>query len=219
MLAESAEAKQGAPIVVQSEECLDFASIYDNNVGVVVWHRPEQPSLTASAKALINTPGFPPLTGLYQPDKAVDALSLALPSFAGKDALVADLALQIDIFCTLFELDQTALRLTKLSQAMCPRFHVDRVPCRLVTTYVGQGSEWLAHDRVDRSKLGHGCGGLDDENSGLYDTQNPVSQAETQDVVLLKGEHWQNNIGRGAVHRSPALKVGEYRLLLTLDFA
>jgi len=219
MLAESAEAKESASIVVWSEECLDFASIYDHDVGVVVWQRQEQPLLTAAAKALINTPGFPPLTGLYQPDKAVDALSLSLPSFAGKDVLVADLALQIDIFCTLFELDQAALRLTKLSQAMCPRFHVDRVPCRLVTTYVGRGSEWLAHDRVDRSKLGHGCGGLEDENSGLYDTQSPVSQADTQDVVLLKGEHWQNNLGRGAVHRSPALGVGEHRLLLTLDFA
>ena len=54
----------------------------------------------------------------------------------------------------LFELKSVGLRLTALGHAMCPRFHVDRVPCRLATTYFGSATEWLPHDRVNRSKLG-----------------------------------------------------------------
>jgi hypothetical protein len=38
-------------------------------------------------------------------------------------------------------------------------------------------------------------------------------------VALLKGESWENNEGAGLVHRSPAVKSGQQRLLLTLDFA
>jgi hypothetical protein len=38
------------------------------------------------------------------------------------------------------------------------------------------------------------------------------------DVALLKGEKWQGNQGAGLIHRSPALKTGERRLILTLDW-
>lgn len=55
----------------------------------------------------------------------------------------------VDMFCCLFELKRAGLRLTVLDRAMCPRFHVDRVPCRLVTTYLGAATEWLPHTVAD----------------------------------------------------------------------
>ena len=51
---------------------------------------------------------------------------------------------------------------------MCPRFHTDYVKCRLVTTYVGPATQWLPHDLVNRSKLGHGNQGQPDDKSGLF---------------------------------------------------
>jgi hypothetical protein len=41
----------------------------------------------------------------------------------------------VTVFCELFDLQTVGLRLGMLDKAMCPKFHVDHVPCRLVCTY------------------------------------------------------------------------------------
>jgi hypothetical protein len=50
----------------------------------------------------------------------------------------------------LFDLENVGVRLNVLAKTLCPRFHADKVPCRLITTYAGKGTEWLdkAIDRV-----------------------------------------------------------------------
>jgi hypothetical protein len=93
------------------------------------------------------------------------------------------------------------------------------VLCRLVTTYQGSGTEWLPHNIIDRSKLGHGSEGKSDEQSGLFSKQDDIQQLKLGDVALLKGEAWKGNEGAGLVHRSPSMTAGEQRLLLTLDIA
>ena len=86
---------------------------------------------------------------------------------------------------------------------MCPRFHVDHVPCRLITTYTGVTTQWLPHTSVDRSKLGKGNNGKKDEESGLFGQSTDIKQLCVGDVALLKGESWYGNSGAGLVHRSP----------------
>ncbi len=142
----------------------------------------------------------------------------ALEKLPSAQELKADLAKLVDMFCYLFELKRTGLRLRVLERAMCPRFHVDRVPCRLVSTYCGSGSQWLQNAGLDRTKLGAGHQGLSDEESGLMTANTKIHSLNEGDVALLKGETWQDNEGKGLVHRSPALAAGEKRLLVTLDF-
>ena len=101
---------------------------------------------------------------------------------------------------------------------MCPRFHVDRVPCRLLTTYHGIATEWIPHTFADRKKLGSGNQGMSDEQSGLIQTLNEIQQLNTGEVALLKGEAWEENEDKGLIHRSPILQNGSKRLLMTLDF-
>ena len=101
---------------------------------------------------------------------------------------------------------------------MCPRFHVDWVPCRLITTYLGVATEWLPHNDADRSKLGTGNMGKPDELSDLFDSSSAIKQLNCGDIALLKGEIWENNEGAGLIHRSPQLSGGSRRLLLTIDF-
>ena len=122
------------------------------------------------------------------------------------------------MFCCLFELEEVGLRLAVLNQAMCPRFHFDQVPCRLVTTYHGIATQWLENDAVDRSKLGRGSNGQPDSASGLYNDESDIQQMSAGDVALLKGERWSGNENRGLVHRSPVTSSEEVRLLLTIDF-
>jgi len=133
--------------------------------------------------------------------------------------LCESIAELVDMFCHLFELKRVGLRLTVLNRAMCPRFHVDRVPTRLVTTFQGTATEWLPHQAVNREKLGLGNNGKPDSESGLYKNSHDIQQLSCGEVALLKGELWEGNENAGLVHRSPALPADESRLLLTLDFS
>ena len=90
---------------------------------------------------------------------------------------------------------------------MCPRWHVDRVPIRMLCTYAGPGTEWLENQGVDKRTL---------SNQELVDS--PCQRASLGEVVILKGALWQGNEGLGAIHRSPAITSDEkQRMLLTLD--
>ena len=148
-----------------------------------------------------------------------DQLFSLLPDHSAKAAFVADLMFIIEMYACLFELDEVGLRLQVLDRAMCPRFHTDKLGCRLVTAYQGAGTEWLDEHYLDRSKLGAGNGGLPDEKSGLYADQEQINQATVGDVLLLKGDGWFGMEGKGVVHRSPAVPSGQKRLVATLDFA
>ena len=121
------------------------------------------------------------------------------------------------MFCVLFDHDRVGLRLRVLDSAMCPRFHTDKVPCRLLSTYYGVASEWLAHDLVDRSKLGKGNNGQPDAESGLFQSEEDINRLKIGDVAMLKGELWEGNENAGLVHRSPEVPTGDKRFLLTLD--
>ena len=103
------------------------------------------------------------------------------------------------------------VRLARLEAAMCPRFHVDKVTVRVVSTFAGHGTEYLAEEDVDRRWLGHAARGVSDEASGLMRPGARIRRAESSDVVLLKGEAWPKNAGRGAVHRSPAASAASPR--------
>ncbi len=149
---------------------------------------------------------------------AYASLRKALGDF-GESELSTNIAELVDMFCTLFELNRAGLRLSVLNHAMCPKFHVDHVPCRLVTTYQGIATEWLPHQLVDRSKLGRGSNGLADHDSKLFQSHHDIQQLSHGDAALLKGERWEGNQNAGLVHRSPVPPGNENRLLLTLDFS
>ncbi len=114
----------------------------------------------------------------------------------------------------LFGVTAAGVRITTLDRAMCPRFHVDRVPVRLIVTWGGPGTQWLDNHSVDRGWLGKPLpAGQEDP---LAEAE-PVHSLPTQAVALFKGELWPDNTGNGIVHRSPPLTPGERRVLLTLD--
>ena len=149
-----------------------------------------------------------------------DEAPIALHSLFSKqkyEALRADMACLVDAFSYLFDLREVGLRLAVLDRAMCPKFHVDKVPCRLITTYTGIATEWLPHDRVNRSFLGPNTPTIVGSEPGICESGD-IEMIETGAVALLKGESWEGNGGCGLVHRSPAITEGCKRLLLTIDF-
>lgn len=193
-----------------------FTDIYQSEINIAIWQRKLPVTLQNSVKT------FLALNPTFQTKMILtpqDALSRVSESFNNNMVEVSEnIAELVDMFCYLFELKEAAIRLKVLDQAMCPKFHVDRVPCRLVTTYQGIATEWLPHEVLDHAKLGWGSNGLADSESGLYQSESDIQQLGCGDVALLKGTLWEGNENAGLVHRSPVLPANEKRLILTLDF-
>ena len=204
--------------LVAGSEPAVLSDIYGPKTNIAIWQRSLSDRLQCLIGEFVESRQQPYTSVICSP---AGARSQLLEKFGSSDfsTLVDDVNELIDMFCCLFDLNQVGLRMTVLREAMCPKFHVDQVQCRLVTTYSGIGTQWLPNNSVNREKLGHGSAGLSDQESGLYGNESDIRQIATADVALLKGEGWQGNQNAGLVHRSPAIPSRESRLLLTLDFS
>ncbi|KNC65940.1 DUF1826 domain-containing protein [Pseudoalteromonas ardens] len=195
-----------------------LTDIYREEINLSVWQCTLTQTLNSEVTNLLSNTSELQLSIAATPEQTIGELHAASALLVDKPALTEHLAMLVDMFCTLFELKRAGLRLTILNKAMCPKFHVDHIPCRLVSTLGGVASQWLPHDTVDRSKLGAGSKGKKDHESGIYTSESDIQQLNAGDVALLKGSGWLGNEDGALVHRSPAPVSGETRLLLTLDF-
>ena len=205
-------------VAIESDQATVLADIYSETANIAIWKREFSTSTRDAINATIARKPSLKASMTVTAKSAHNSLRDLFGHGEEESALVDDIAELVDMYTYLFDLPGAGLRLTTLDRAMCPRFHVDRVPCRLVTTYQGSGTQWLPQELVDRSKLGAGNQGLPDEESGIYRQQEDIHQLNTADVALLKGELWHGNEDAGIVHRSPPVAENESRLLLTLDF-
>ena len=201
----------------QSRESEVLTDIYHEQTNIVIWHRELSETLKNSVSTFLDSNSSFQTSMTVTPQSALSRLSAALGDTTQLE-LSENIAELVDMFCCLFELKRAGLRLATLDRAMCPKFHTDKIPCRLVTTYQGIATEWLPHQAVNREKLGLGSKGKPDNQSGIFNSQQDIQRLFSGDVALLKGELWEGNENAGLVHRSPALPEGQRRMLLTLDF-
>jgi hypothetical protein len=177
-----------------------LTEVLQDGVNLAVWQRQLPVHVADFAQVLLSLgqPLAESLTLELQPDDDAPALlglAAAYADLQGYEGFICDVRWLVGAYACLLDARRVGLRLRALEGAMCPRFHVDHVPARLICTYAGPGSEWLtAPDAVQ------------------------VEQLSTGDVAVLKGERWLGNEGQGLVHRSPAVPAGQRRLMLTLDW-
>lgn len=193
-------------------QCLaDLALIHETDVNLVWLPRSLDPRLRDEVAALVaDWPGEQREVHSYRPGHALRPLTgLAAP------CLREDVARLLEMFADLLGAARVGLGLDTLRHAMCPRFHTDRVLLRLLCTYLGAGTEWLADDAVDRTRLGHRADGMSDDASGAI--CGPVRKVPVGAIALLKGDAWPGSDERGCVHRSPSASSDAPRLVLTLD--
>ena len=65
---------------------------------------------------------------------------------------------------------------------MCPRFHVDQIPCRMIITLAGMGTEWIPNKGVNWSDFSD----LSNDKAPLNDS-GKIHQLETGNWSILKG--------------------------------
>ncbi|ALM53642.1 DUF1826 domain-containing protein [Halomonas huangheensis] len=188
--------------------------IFEDYINIAVMRRGLSEALASSAMAQCQTQRAWQIAWLGQPGAELKAdLLRQLPDPEAAEILVEDIQTLAEAMACLFETDSVGIRLRLLDAAMCPRFHCDNLPVRLVTTYVGPGSEWLPEAGINRAGLGAPSS---DKPEVLRDPQ-AIQQLQSGDLALLKGSGWIGNEASGLVHRSPALVSGQKRLLVTMD--
>ncbi|MEM6989538.1 MAG: DUF1826 domain-containing protein [Myxococcota bacterium] len=100
----------------------------------------------------------------------------------------------------------------------CRKFHADNVTIRLLCTYVGPGTEWIADADVVRPNLAHIERDVAEFNRSVLRRDDAIRRCAAGEVLLLKGKARPGNRSGGAVHRSPPIEAqGLRRLLLKID--
>ena len=203
------------PVIRQSfgETPLALSDILNDGVNLAIWQR-QLPLHIAEFGALLVALNEPLAESLVVELVSEDCvpnlqgLASSCHDLEGYDGFIADVSWLVSAFACLLGAKRIGVRLRLLDKAMCPRFHVDHVPVRLITTYAGIGSQWLREGVMDRRTLGQ---------ADAEPTER-IEQIHCGEVALLKGTKWHGNEGHGLIHRSPALKTDERRLILTLDW-
>ncbi|MEM6938011.1 MAG: DUF1826 domain-containing protein [Pseudomonadota bacterium] len=194
-----------------------LAEILQDDINIAIWERDLNSALAEQVQRLLAANPRYESSFSAAPVNARSRIDDALGN-GDYPALADDIAALVTQFGELLSLKSINVHMATSVRATCPRFHVDMLRCRLLTTYQGDGTEWLPHGMVNRSKLGSGSGGKPDLESGLFESPSEIQRLSRGDVALLKGERWQGNANGGLVHRSPDVPDG-VRLLLTLDIA
>ncbi|KXF80691.1 DUF1826 domain-containing protein [Enterovibrio coralii] len=195
-----------------------LADIYNQNVNIAVWERDLPQRLSDEVTRLLETKPSFRASVIVEPEKVGGSLAEKLHP-EQYPLLLGDIATLVDMFCCLFGLERAGLRITALDGPMCPKFHVDKVPCRLVTTYQNIATEWLRDSAANRKVLGLDNEGKPQGSVAPQPEASEIHQLSCGDVALLKGVCWEGNEASGLIHRSPAISNEAGRLLLTLDFA
>ena len=127
-----------------------------------------------------------------------------MPPGSMRDLLINDIDDLVWAFARITRSDLVDVRLERVSDDACWKFHRDCVEARLLTTYRGPGTEWVQPDRAEQALLDQ------KEYSG------PIEHFRNNDVAIFKGSCAGE--GSGIVHRSPPVAgTGHTRLLLCLN--
>ncbi|WP_460143960.1 DUF1826 domain-containing protein [Pseudomonas sp. S2_A02] len=200
---------------VQGDTPKALTGILDDGVNLALWQRQLPAHIADFGRLLLslNEPLAEALSLEMPGDDAepnLHGLASGFSDLEGYEGFIADVSWLVSAFACLLGAQRIGLRLRVLDKAMCPRFHVDHVPVRLITTYAGIGSQWLKEGAMDRRQLGKPEAEPQDDPL--------IQQIASGEVALLKGEKWHGNEGFGLIHRSPQPAPGERRLILTLDW-
>ncbi|TVP91991.1 MAG: DUF1826 domain-containing protein, partial [Pseudomonadaceae bacterium] len=136
------------PHVAQDSDSEVLLAALQDGINLAVWQRQlAAPVHSFVAKALASDAPLTVATSITlssedaEPD--LHQLFAGLKHIPGHADFVADVQQLVAMYACLVDAECVGLRLRVLDRAMCPRWHVDKVGIRLVTTYHGPGTEWL----------------------------------------------------------------------------
>ena len=196
---EAAIAERTIAAIAGNAEIL--SAIHDENIALAIWQREPPSGIARMPLADLRSLRFiAPVSTLG------DALETAMDAAGYRKGITRN-SLLIDIialaarFGHVMEADAVEIRLEIVTTNACKKFHADYVTARLITTYVGQGTQWLDHEAAADCNCGE---------------PHDIQQLRSGDVAVFKGRLWSAEAP--AIHRSPPIEgTGETRLMLVIN--
>lgn len=171
-------------------------------VAAAIWERKPDVSFQAWIDNL-TADQLPALRIVVPVDQAEEAVRVACdsaktPPGAERDWFIHDVAGLAGFFGDILKVDHIQIRLDIAAGKMCPSFHRDNVPARLLCTYRGQGTEYVPEQ--------------------FRNNPDRVRMMKTGAVGLFRGSQWTSGEPCGLLHRSPPVQAESGpRLLLVVD--
>ena len=190
----------------RTRDSLELAAILDHDVGIVEIGGAVPDEVSDYARALIDEQALPgPLEARCRPGDA-ESFTRRLANLSGRASFTAWLDRWLSSFAAVNDVQEVGIRVSHLRASMCPRFHVDMVPTRLITTLTGPGTEWIPQKYVSH-----------DANGRIEQAVDPdvIERLETGAIGMLKGAVFEEARFPGIVHRSPP--GGQDRVVVTFD--
>ncbi|MEL7045077.1 MAG: DUF1826 domain-containing protein [Pseudomonadota bacterium] len=193
---------------VEGVALVEFAEIYDESVELVSVSRPVSDTVDTASQTLLRDAGLQ--AQWIQGGTGATGAPIGGRSHDCADALQAlhdAMEAPVEVLRELLECESCGVRVKVLDGPMCPRFHVDQVPARMLITYAGPGTDWISHNDIDLRAMA----------SREPEPLRPgctVRSLATGAWSLLKGGRWDSDYC-GVLHRSPA--GSGLRLLVSLD--
>ena len=178
-----------------------LTAIRGEDCNLAVWERPAQPALATLLESELEDARFAAPLGALKARLLEELAGCGYADTPARAALIEDILALAEQYAEIMELDAVSVRLAVVTTDSCRKFHADYVKARLITTYVGTGTQWI--DGADAARVARG--------------EEPLSfhTMRAGDVGLFKGKMWSES---PAIHRSPPIEgTDETRLILVLD--
>lgn len=125
--------------------------------------------------------------------------------------LLSDFSTLLHLFEEISKATHFKVFFSTIETDMCRRFHTDVNVLRLLCTYHGPATLWLPEEAENRTAYHSG-----ENNKEIIQSPTLVQQANTGDVLILKGALYPN--AKAVIHRSPSIEKNKVkRLLLRID--
>lgn len=182
------------PAVVMGGTSDVLATIHDPTTEIAVWQRRLSEAITENLQLSCWPESERFCCDVVDIAQTMDEILPDAPKLA------ADITTLAQQFAALFSASQLRVRMETVTGNACKKFHVDYVRARLITTYLGGGSEW----------------GYSHEGNEPTDVQ----QFSTGDVTIFKGARYEGYNNPTVLHRSPPIAgTGLKRYVLCIDLA
>ena len=185
-----------------------LAAINELNMELVVWQR-VLPSRLKTWLERLDASQIPDVRVLVKPSDFRRAIEphldeCGMPPGDMRDLLIGDIDDLVSAFAGITRSDLVDVRLDRISNDACSKFHRDCVEARVLTTYRGPATEWVQPQHAARA--------LREQKQ----FKGPIEHLRNNDVAIFKGSC--AGPGSGIVHRSPPIAgTGRTRMLLCLN--
>ncbi|NQX94923.1 MAG: DUF1826 domain-containing protein [Erythrobacter sp.] len=178
-----------------------LSAIRGEDCNLTVWERPADPALATLLGSELKDVRFSASLSALEATLETELTDAGYPAAEARTTLVSDIIALAERYSEIMQLDAVSVRLAIVTTNSCRKFHADYVKARLITTYVGTGTQWI--DAEDAARVAR------------EEAPHRIHTFKAGDVGLFKGKMWTET---PAIHRSPPIEdTGETRLMLVLD--